>query len=138
MATRSLNPTRRRAVEPFRPASPFLSFYRQANRLFEDVFREFDDTRDALGGILAPSIDVVQDEQEVRITAELPGVKEDDIDVSVDGDVLTLRAESASSAKTATTGATSASVPMAPSSARFACRRRSTPARSRRISTMAS
>lgn len=93
MATRSLTPSRSRAVEPFRPASPFLSFYRQANRLFEDVFREFDDTRDGLGGILAPSIDVVQDEQQVRITAELPGVKEDDIDVSVDGDVLTLRAE---------------------------------------------
>ncbi|HJS11366.1 Hsp20/alpha crystallin family protein [Sphingopyxis sp.] len=93
MATRSLTPSRSRAVEPFRPASPLLSFYRQANRLFEDVFREFDDTRDALGGILAPSIDVVQDEQEVRITAELPGVREDDIDVSVDGDVLTLRAE---------------------------------------------
>lgn len=93
MATRSLTPYRSRAVEPFRPASPFLSFYRQASRLFEDAFREFDDTREALGGILAPSIDVVQDDREVRITAELAGVKEDDIEVSVDGDVLTIRAE---------------------------------------------
>ena len=93
MVTRSLTPYRSRAVEPFRSASPFLSFYRQANRLFEDVFREFDDGREALGGFLAPSIDVVQDEREVRVTAELPGVKDDDIDVSVDGDVLTIRAE---------------------------------------------
>lgn len=93
MATRSLTPHRSRAVEPYRSASPFLSFYRQANRLFEDVFREFDDSREALAGIIAPSIDVVQDEREVRVTAELPGVKDDDIDVSVDGDILTIRAE---------------------------------------------
>lgn len=93
MATRSLTPYRARAVEPFRSQSPFLSFYRQANRLFEDVFREFDDGREILGGILSPSIDVVQDEKEVRITAELPGVKDDDIDVSVDNDLLTIRAE---------------------------------------------
>jgi HSP20 family protein len=93
MATQSLTPYRPRSVEPFRPASPFLSFYRQANRLFEDVFREFDDTRETLSGILAPSIDVTQNDHQTRITAELPGVKEDDVDVSVDNDVLTIRAE---------------------------------------------
>jgi HSP20 family protein len=93
MATQSLTPVRSRSIEPFRPASPFLSFYRQANRLFEDVFREFDDTRDFLGGILAPSIDVTQNDQETRLTAELPGVRQEDVDVSVDNDVLTIRAE---------------------------------------------
>jgi HSP20 family protein len=36
---------------------------------------------------------VTQNKRETRITAELPGVKEDDVDVSVDNDVLTIRAE---------------------------------------------
>jgi len=93
MAARSLTPYRSQSVEPFRSASPFLSFYQQANRLFEDVFREFDDARETLSGILSPSIDVAQNEHETRITVELPGVKEDDVDLSVDADVLTIRAE---------------------------------------------
>lgn len=93
MASRSITPYRSRSIEPFRPANPLLSFYRQANRLFEDVFREFDDTREMLSGVLAPSIDVIQNDRETRITAELPGVKEDDVDLSVDNDILTIRAE---------------------------------------------
>jgi HSP20 family protein len=93
MATQSLNPYRSRSIEPFQQASPLRSFYRQANRLLEDVFREFGDTPDGVGGLLAPHIDVVQNEQETRITAELPGVSQEDVDVSVDNDVLTIRAE---------------------------------------------
>jgi HSP20 family protein len=93
MASQSLTPFRYRSVEPFRSTSPFLSFYRQANRLFEDAFGELSDTREALGGVLAPNIDVVQNDQETCITAELPGVKEEDVDVSVDNDLLTIRAE---------------------------------------------
>jgi len=93
MASRSVTPYRSRSIEPYRPASPFLSFYQQANRLFEDVFREFDDTREELSGILAPSIDITQSDHETRVTAELPGVKEEDVDLSVEDDVLTIRAE---------------------------------------------
>jgi len=93
MASQSLTPFRSRSTEPFPAPSPFLSFYRQANRLFEDVFREFDHARDVLGGSLALHIDVTQSDQQTRITAELPGVKEEDIEVSVDNDVLTICAE---------------------------------------------
>jgi len=93
MTMRSLTPYRPRSMEPFRSASPFLSFYRQANRLFEDVFREFDETREGMGSMLAPTVDVIQTEHDVRISAELPGVKEEDVDVSIDNDVLTIRAE---------------------------------------------
>jgi len=93
MATRSPTPYRSGAVDPYRPASPLLSFYRQANRLFEDVFREFDGAREALGGIMAPTIDVTETDHETRIMAELPGIREEDIEVSVDADILTIRAE---------------------------------------------
>jgi HSP20 family protein len=94
MAGRSLTPFRSRSVvEPYHPTNPIFSFYRQANRLFEDVFREFDDARVAMGGMLAPHVDVTESEQEARITAELPGVKNEDIDITVDGDILTIRAE---------------------------------------------
>lgn len=94
MATSYLTPYQPpRTIETFKPASPFLSFYRQANRLFEDVFRELDDAREAFGGILSPTIDVTQSEQEIRISAELPGVKDEDVEVIAENDVLTIRAE---------------------------------------------
>jgi len=93
MATQSLSPYRSHSVETYQPTSPLLSFYRQANRLFEDVFREFDTARDTLGGILAPNIDVTETDREIRIAAELPGIKEADVEVMVDRDVLTIRAE---------------------------------------------
>src|SRR5882724_8860597 len=93
MANQSLTPYRSRAVEAVRPTNPLFSFYRQANRLFEDVFREFDDARDVIGGLMAPNIDVTEGDNETRITAELPGVKEEDVEVTVDGDMLTIRAE---------------------------------------------
>ena len=50
-------------------------------------------SREALTGILAPSIDITHNEQETRITAELPGVKEEDIDLSIEQDMLSIRAE---------------------------------------------
>jgi HSP20 family protein len=93
MAYQSLTPYRSRSIEPFQQTNQLGSFYRQANRLFEDMFREIGEMPDLSGGILAPNIDVTQSDKETRITAELPGVKQEDVDVSVDNDTLTIRAE---------------------------------------------
>ena len=46
-----------------------------------------------MGGVLAPRMDVAEDEKTVTLTAELPGVKESDIDVSLVGDQLTIKGE---------------------------------------------
>jgi HSP20 family protein len=39
------------------------------------------------------SVDVAETDKEIRVCAELPGVDEKDIEVSLDGDLLTLRGE---------------------------------------------
>lgn len=92
MANR-LTPYRSSSIDPYSPPVPLFSLFRQANRLFEDAFREFDGARESLSGVLAPTIDVTENERETRITAELPGIREEDVEVSVDNDVLTIRAE---------------------------------------------
>ena len=46
-----------------------------------------------MGGVLAPRVDVAEDEKAVTLTAELPGVDEKDIDVSLVDDQLTIRGE---------------------------------------------
>ena len=41
----------------------------------------------------APAVDVTEDEKAYKITAELPGIEEKNIDVTVSGDMLTLKGE---------------------------------------------
>lgn len=49
--------------------------------------------REITGLEFRPSIDVVREEGEIVVTAELPGMDVEDIDVALDGDVLTIRGE---------------------------------------------
>lgn len=60
MASQSLTRYRSCPLEPFRIASPFLAIYRQAGWASKNVYREFDNAREALGSVVAPSIGVTQ------------------------------------------------------------------------------
>lgn len=79
----------------------FLVLHREMNRLFDDVLRGglAPSGGQGHGGggqgglLLAPHMDVTETDREVRLQAELPGVSEKDIDVSLHDDVLTIRAE---------------------------------------------
>jgi HSP20 family protein len=71
-----------------------FDLHRQMNRLFDDLFDQSGDTGSfARTAISAPAMDVHQDDDKIEITAELPGVKEEDIDLTVEDGVLTLRGE---------------------------------------------
>src|SRR5690606_20302467 len=75
-------------------SDPFLSLRREMDRLFDD-FTQFWD-RPFLGatnGALAPRVDMVETENGLEITAELPGVDPKDIELDLADDVLTLKAE---------------------------------------------
>lgn len=43
--------------------------------------------------VWAPAVDVAENEREIVLHAELPGMKKDDIDIQLTGDTLTLRGE---------------------------------------------
>jgi HSP20 family protein len=44
-------------------------------------------------GDLVPRLDVSETEREIKVTAELPGMDEKDVNVTLEGDVLTLKGE---------------------------------------------
>ncbi len=44
-------------------------------------------------GFAAPAVDLTEDDKAYKITAELPGLEEKNIDVTVSGDLLTLKGE---------------------------------------------
>jgi HSP20 family protein len=75
---------------------PFLSLHREVNRLFDDVFRGYGGpagTGQGGGNVIPAHMDVSETENEFRVRAELPGVSEKDVEVTLDDDVLTIRGE---------------------------------------------
>src|SRR3546814_14589862 len=70
--------------------SPFASLHREMNRLFDDAMRGFDMPQMAAGlaSTSWPRLETTENEHEVCILAELPGVDEKDVDLSIDNNVL--------------------------------------------------
>jgi HSP20 family protein len=91
MATRSWLP----ALWPeTREGDPFLAMRKQMDSLLDDWTRILPERSGAgPNGFLTPRIDVSETATEVRITAELPGVEEKDIEVTLQGDALVIRGE---------------------------------------------
>jgi HSP20 family protein len=76
---------------------PFLALHREVNRMFDEVFRGFDVAPFGLGRGLEsmqwPSIGVDETDKEIRVTAELPGLDEKDVDVQIADGVLSISGE---------------------------------------------
>lgn len=77
--------------------NPFLSLHREVNRLFDDAFRGFDlpSTFGRLPSVSVgwPNVEIADSDKELRVTAELPGLEEKDIEVLLEDGILTLRGE---------------------------------------------
>lgn len=76
---------------------PFRSLHRQIDRVFEDFARGLPSLTmpgEAAEGVrLSPRIDVSETDKAIEITAELPGVEEKDVDVSLSDNRLTIKGE---------------------------------------------
>jgi HSP20 family protein len=78
------------------PASwgdPFINLHREVNRLFDDVFRGIAVRPSGDGTIAAPRIDIDETDHAIEISAELPGVSRDAVDITIDNDILTISGE---------------------------------------------
>ena len=78
--------------------SPFAEFQKEMNRLFDNFSENMfslSPMRRNLEEISAvyPKMDVSETDKEFKISAELPGMDEKDIDVSVSHEVLTIKGE---------------------------------------------
>jgi HSP20 family protein len=77
---------------------PFMTLHREMNRLFDDVFRGFDvapfGSLSGPGRTMGwPQVEVSETDKDVRISAELPGLDEKDVEVLMGDGVLTIRGE---------------------------------------------
>jgi HSP20 family protein len=75
--------------EPFREVSALD----RMNRLFRASFQEADRDESLNTSTFAPAVDVYEDEHNVTLKIEVPGIDEQDIDVQVENNTLTVHGE---------------------------------------------
>lgn len=71
------------------PSRAFTSLQREMDRLFDDFGRGFERSTP----VAFPKIDVAESDSEVEVTAELPGLEQKDIEISVADNCLTVSGE---------------------------------------------
>jgi HSP20 family protein len=95
MSMRDLIPWgRQNETAPYRAQemSPIFSLRREMDRLFDDLFRT--PSLGFAGSMTSwPTLEVSDGEREVKITAEVPGMSEQEIELLVRDGVLTIRGE---------------------------------------------
>jgi HSP20 family protein len=72
--------------------SPFMRLHQEMNRLFDDVFRDFG-FPSARQYAAWPQIEVSETGDGYRLTAELPGLDQKDVEISLQDGVLVVRGE---------------------------------------------
>ena len=77
--------------------NPLGALTQEMHRLFDDFRSRFDIepfgfSRGEIGAFM-PSVDVTEDDKEVRITSEVPGIDEKDIDITLSKDSVTIKGE---------------------------------------------
>jgi HSP20 family protein len=104
MADNPVEVKKAQAPAPARGATApdvWQSFRSEMDRLFERFgfpsmrrFFDLDPFRfESTFGMAAPAVDVTEDDKAFKITAELPGMSEKDIEVNVTGDMIVLKGE---------------------------------------------
>ncbi|WP_296428387.1 Hsp20/alpha crystallin family protein [Yoonia sp.] len=76
--------------------NPLVSLQRDINHVFEDFWRKVENGwngSDNVVGMFGPSTDVTETDKGVDVSIELPGMTEDDIDISLSGNAMTIRGE---------------------------------------------
>lgn len=74
---------------------PVLALHREMNRMFDEFSRGFGFPASGSAGWSAawPHVEIGETDKELKVVAELPGMDEKDIDVSLHEGVLTLKGE---------------------------------------------
>lgn len=84
------------SIMRWRPGRELATIRDEMNRLFDEFFSGFpfpERRRGLMEGEWAPTVDVAETDENIIVTAELPGVKQNDVEISVVNDVLTLKGE---------------------------------------------
>lgn len=81
------------SITRYTPSPEFRTLQSQMNRLFEPFLgRAFDD-QELASGSWVPPVDVVEEKDAILVSAELPGVRPEDVEIQYENGVLVLRGQ---------------------------------------------
>lgn len=81
------------AITRWDPIRDLMTLKDRMDRLFEDTFKTAGEERELTPSTWAPAVDIYEDENNVVLSVEVPGVEEKDIDVNVENNTLTVKGE---------------------------------------------
>ena len=81
------------AIVRWDPFRDLVGLQERMNRMFDESYRGAGREDWALGGAWAPAVDIYEQDGNIVVKAELPGVDPKDVDVRVENNTLTLRGE---------------------------------------------
>jgi HSP20 family protein len=81
------------AITRWRPFRDVVSIQDEMNRLFDDFFGRPVLKTDWTEGVWSPTVDVSEDKDNVILRAEMPGMSKEDVNISIQDNVLTLKGE---------------------------------------------
>ena len=96
MTWKDIVPFKKRDVSLRREGDhPFERLHEEMDALFDDFFKGFsmEPFEGRYGRSFSPKIDVAETDKEIKISAELPGMEDKDIDVSLNKDTITIKGE---------------------------------------------
>jgi HSP20 family protein len=76
--------------DPFRD---LITIREKMNRLFEDAVTSRGEEKDMMSSSWSPSVDIFETENELVLTAEVPGIDEKDIEIKLEDNTLILKGE---------------------------------------------
>lgn len=79
------------AITRWRPLMDLVSMQDEMNRLFDDFFGRPLVRTEWTEGVWSPSVDVSEDKDNVIVKTEMPGMKKEDVKISIQDNVLTLK-----------------------------------------------
>ena len=82
------NPARELALFPFGA----MNMQREIERMFDGVLRGGTQD-DGFSSVLMPAVDIAERENEYTVNVELPGVSKDDVKITMQDNILTIRGE---------------------------------------------
>ncbi|HPM78989.1 MAG TPA: Hsp20/alpha crystallin family protein [bacterium] len=77
------------------PFDELSTMRREMDRLFGDIapWRQYRQSDEGISGQWAPKVDIFEDGAQIVISAALPGMKQEDIKVNIENNILTLSGE---------------------------------------------
>lgn len=82
------------AIERFRPAKEISRMFRLMDEMFQDMSRwGFPSLFEREEFLIYPPVDVIEDNKEIVVKVEIPGVEKENVKVLIDNNMLTISGE---------------------------------------------